>query len=327
MHDIVQRGVSIRETPASHMENISVVIPVYNSEASLPPLVERLEPVLQALAQEYELILVNDGSADKSWEVVCRLAQDNAWIRGIDLLRNSGQHNALLCGIRHARYDVTLTIDDDLQHPPEEIPKLIDRLHDGYDVVYGTPEAETHGLMRNIASILTKLALQKAMGVDTARKVSAFRAFRTDLRKAFQTYNGSFVSIDVLLTWGATRFDSIAVTHEPRTLGQSNYTWYKLLTHAFNMITGFSVFPLEVASLMGFAMTGFGLLVLIYVVGRYFISGVAVPGFAFLASTMAIFSGAQLFALGILGEYIARMHTRLLDRPSYTISSETPSDS
>ncbi len=304
------------------MDNISVVIPVYNSEASMPPLVERLKPVLESLADKYELILVNDGSADKSWEVISDLAGQHDWIRGIDLLRNSGQHNALLCGIRQAQYEVTVTIDDDLQHPPEEIPKLIERVEGGCDVVYGTPKSEDHGIMRNLASILTKLALQKAMGVETARNVSAFRAFRTNLRKAFETYNGSFVSIDVLLTWGATRFDSVAVKHEPRTLGQSNYTWYKLMTHAFNMITGFSVFPLELASLMGFAMTGFGLLVLIYVIGNYFISGTAVQGFAFLASAMAIFSGAQLFALGILGEYIARMHTRLLDKPSYTINQK-----
>ncbi len=314
-------------TKCSEKMKLSVIIPVYNSEASLPPLVERLQPVLDALTDTYEIILVNDGSADKSWDVVCELSDKHGWIRGIDLLRNSGQHNALLCGIRQAQYEVIVTIDDDLQHPPEEIPKLIERLREGCDVVYGTPKSEDHGVMRNLASILTKLALQKAMGVETARNVSAFRAFRTDLRKAFETYNGSFVSIDVLLTWGATRFDSVAVKHEPRTIGQSNYTWRKLLTHAFNMITGFSVFPLELASLMGFVMTGFGFLVLVYVIGRYLISGAAVQGFAFLASAMAIFSGAQLFALGILGEYIARMHTRLLDKPSYTINQEISNSS
>ena len=224
-----------------------------------------------------------------------------------------------MCGIQAARYEITVTMDDDLQHPPEEIPKLIAKLAEGYDVVYGTPEQEQHGFLRDVASRITKLALQTAMGAKTARNVSAFRAFRTQLRKAFAAYRGPFVSIDVLLTWGTTRFAALAVAHAPRPAGISNYTFFKLVTHALNMMTGFSTFPLQVASLLGFAFTVFGMGVLAFVLGRYLINGGSVPGFAFLASTIAIFSGAQLFALGIIGEYLARMHFRMMDRPIYTI--------
>ncbi len=298
---------------------ISVVVPVYNSQETLAELTARLEAVLTGAAGRFEVILVNDGSRDGSWGVIERLAAADGRVRGVDLMRNYGQHNALLAGIRQARYDVTVTLDDDLQNPPEEIPVLLARLAEGYDVVYGTPRREQHGLWRDLASRATKWALQGAMGAETARHVSAFRAFRTRVREAFARYEGPFVSIDVLLTWGTTRFSAVPVRHDPRRAGVSGYSFRKLMTHALNMMTGFSTWPLQLASLVGFGFTLFGLGVLAYVLGRYLVLGGSVPGFPFLASVIAIFSGAQLFALGIIGEYLARMHFRMMDRPPYTI--------
>ena len=298
---------------------VSIIVPVYNSEKSLRLLVERVSEVLDPNSRDIEMILVNDGSRDRSWETVRLLAREHPWVCGINLMRNCGQHNALLCGIRAARFETVVTIDDDLQNPPEEIPKLLDRLSDGYDVVYGTPVKETHGFLRNLASRLTKITLQKAMGSETARNVSAFRAFRTSLREAFAHYRASYVSIDVLLTWGTTRFTSIPVRNDPRTMGASNYTVGKLIAHALNMMTGFSTLPLEVASIVGFVFMLFGAGALVWVLVRWLIFGSVVPGFAFLASTLTIFSGAQMFALGVIGEYLARMHTRLTDRPSYVV--------
>jgi undecaprenyl-phosphate 4-deoxy-4-formamido-L-arabinose transferase len=301
---------------------LSVVVPVYGSERALPELVERLRTTLSELTQTYELVLVNDCSADGSWETISALAKQHSWIRPINLMRNYGQHNALLCGIRAAQSGVIVTMDDDLQHPPEEIPKLLKLLAGGYDVVYGTPEQEQHGLGRDIASVITKIALQNAMGAGIARSVSAFRIFRSEVAKAFAHYEGSFVSIDVLLTWGTNRFAAIPVRHDPRRLGTSGYTVRKLITHAINMMTGFSTVPLQISSLVGFAFTLFGFLVLFYVLIRYFGHGDPVPGFPFLASIVALFSGAQLFALGIIGEYLARMHFRTMQKPPYVVRSE-----
>ncbi|MBK7644525.1 MAG: glycosyltransferase family 2 protein [Planctomycetes bacterium] len=301
------------------LPTITVVVPAYNSEASLPGLVERLEPVLRAHSSRFELILVNDGSRDSSWKVIQELVGKHSFIRGIDMLRNFGQHNAILCGIRAARHELIVTMDDDLQHPPEELPRLLARLTPDCDVVYGSPEHEQHGLLRNLASQMTKLALQKSMGAETARSVSALRVFRTALREAFTGYKSQYVSIDVLLTWATTRFASVRVRHDERRLGQSNYTYRKLVVHALNMITGFSTLPLQLASWIGFAFTLFGLGVLVFVVVSYFRHGSPVAGFPFLASIIAIFSGAQLFALGIIGEYLARMHFRMMDRPSYAV--------
>lgn len=303
--------------------SLSIVVPVYNSENSIGLLVEALAELLPEIASDYEMILVNDGSRDNSWDVVQSLARQYTWIQGINMMRNYGQHNALLCGIRAVRYDVTVTMDDDLQHPPTEISRLLAVLDEGYDVAYGAPKNERHGIFRNLASQMTKLALQKSMGAETARHVSAFRAFRTTLREAFVDFRGPFVSIDVLLTWGTTRFKVIFVAHEQRTIGQSNYTLVKLITHAFNMMTGFSTIPLQMATLLGFVMTGFGFLVMVYLLFNRFILANDVPGFTFLASIIAIFAGAQMFALGIMGEYLARMHFRIMDRPAYTIRETT----
>ena len=302
---------------------ISVVVPVYNSEGSLPALIARLQPVLATVGASFEAILVNDGSRDRSWQVIQELHQAHPWVSGINMMRNYGQHNALLCGIRAAQYDTIVTIDDDLQNPPEEIPKLLAKLAEGYDVVYGTPEMEQHGLWRDAASKITKMALQSAAGAEVARNVSAFRVLRSRVRGAFAAYKSPYICIDVLLTWATTRFAALRVKHEPRKIGTSNYTFRKLVTHALNMTTGYSTAPLRLASWTGFGFTIFGIGILAYVLIRYLISGTTVAGFPFLASIIAIFSGAQLFALGIIGEYLARMHFRTMDRPPYAVREWT----
>ena len=302
--------------------SISIVVPVYNSQGTLSELVSRLKVVLPEVASEWEIILVNDGSRDQSWQSIEALIASNLTVRGINLMRNYGQHNALLAGIRAAQHEIIVTLDDDLQNPPEEIPKLLDKLAEGYDVVYAPPQQEQHGFLRDVASKVTKIALQETMGAETARYVSAFRVFRTQVREAFSNYQGPFVSVDVLLTWGTDRFAVTRVRHEQRQAGVSNYTFRKLITHALNMMTGFSTWPLQVASLIGFGFTLFGLGILVYVFGRYLMLGYSVPGFPFLASIIAIFSGAQLFAFGIMGEYLARIHFRMMDKPTYAIREQ-----
>jgi glycosyltransferase involved in cell wall biosynthesis len=324
---IIQRQIMNSNMPLSPISSktsgtgltLSVVVPVYNSEGTLRLLVERLRQVLTDMSSAYEIILVNDGSRDRSWYIIQGLVASDPLVHGINLMRNYGQHNALLAGIRAAGYDLIVTLDDDLQNPPEEIPKLLDELTQGYDVVFGKPDKEQHGFLRNMASQVTKLVLKRAMGAEAARNVSAFRAFRTSLRDAFQDFYGPYVSIDVLLTWGTTRFSAVQVRHEPRRIGTSSYTLSRLITHALNMMTGFSVVPLQVASMTGFGFTLFGFGVLVYVFGRYFLQGNPVPGFPFLASIITIFSGAQLFALGIMGEYLARMHFRTMNKPAYVV--------
>lgn len=300
---------------------LTVVVPVYNSETTLRELTARLHPVLADHAGEYEVILVNDGSRDRSWDVICDLAARHTWVRGISMMRNYGQHNALLCGIRAARGEIVVTMDDDLQHPPEEIPKLLGRLRSNdCDVVYGTPHALPHSLMRNLLSRFTKQVLARVMGIRSIRDISAFRGLRANLRQAFEGFHSPHLVLDVLLSWGTTRFAIVTVSHEPRRVGTSNYSSLRLINQVLLVLTGFSTAPLRLATLVGFGFTLLGALTLFYVVAHYFLSG-SVPGFTFLASILSLFSGAQLFALGIIGEYLARIFNRSIERPTYVIGA------
>jgi glycosyltransferase involved in cell wall biosynthesis len=299
---------------------VSVVVPVFRSESSLTVLFSRLISTFSEPPIGFELIFVEDCGGDRSWEIIQSLVKSDQRVRGYRLSRNYGQHNALLCGIREARGDVIVTLDDDLQNPPEEIPRMLAKLAEGYDVVYGTPIKEAHGFFREIASQITKLVLKSTMGAITAAKVSAFRIFRTDLRNAFEHYRSPMVNIDVLLTWGTARFAAIEVRQEKRFAGESGYTLLKLIHHAFNMMTGFSTIPLQISSVLGFIFGLFGICVLLYVFLRYFIEGSSVPGFPFLAAIISIFSGVQLFSLGIIGEYLARIHFRTMNRPPFMVS-------
>lgn len=300
---------------------VSVVIPVYNSAATLKTLLDRLIPALTTLASHYEIVLVNDGSRDASWETIVELARQYPYLCGINLMRNFGQHNALLAGIRAAQYPVIVTMDDDLQHPPEEVHRLLEKLDEGYDVVYAVPNRRLHSPWRNLTSWLMKRMMSSAVGVKGAREMSAFRAFRTDVRNAFATYQSPTVNIDVLLAWGTTRFSSVKVQHDPRRVGKSNYTLRKLLQVALMLLTGFSTAPLRLATWIGFIFTLFGTGVLAYVVVLSILRG-SIPGFPFLASIISIFAGAQLFALGIIGEYIAVIHVRLMERPVYVVREQ-----
>ncbi|MGH7991912.1 MAG: glycosyltransferase family 2 protein [Limisphaerales bacterium] len=303
--------------------SVSVVVPVYNSELILPELIKRLEPVLVSETRQYEVILVNDGSRDQSWKVIRELSHAFPWIHGINLMRNYGQHNALLCGIRAARNEIIVTMDDDLQHPPEEIPAMLAELSlRNADVVYGRPEREQHGFWRDLASRATKLAMEQMIEATGARDISSFRAFRTHLRDGFAGYHSPFVSIDVLLTWSTTHATAIDVRRDPRTIGKSNYNVWKLVVSTINVITAFSTLPLRVATLLGFLMALFGTGVLVYVVRNYLVYG-SIPGFPFLACIIAIFSGTQLVGLGIIGEYLGRIFLRSMGRPVYAIGETT----
>ena len=307
--------------------DISVVIPVYKSEATLPELVERLDKVLSGLSDHYEMILVNDDSPDQSWEVIVALSKQYDSVRGVDLMRNYGQHNATLCGVRLARYEVAVTMDDDLQHPPEELHFLLEKLGEGFEVVYGVPKKLPHAWWRNLGSILAKYMVAAAIGIKTVRDVSAFRAFRTDLRQAFDGYDNPDVMLDVLLSWGTTRFATVPVEELPRSVGKSNYTIGRLLRMSLLYLTNFSTKPLRFSNIVGFFFTLIGFVGFIYVITIYFVDG-SVPGFPFLASAIMVFSGVQLFALGIIGEYLARVFERTAGRRPYTIertTSGTPS--
>lgn len=321
---------ALTQQPSSEGEyqgaGVSVVVPVFNSVDTLDELVDGLHRSLSPCSQAHEIILVDDGSSDGSWSVIKRLAETDKSLRGFRLSSNSGEHSAVLCGIRAACHELTLTLDDDLQHPPAEVPKLLESIRAGSDVIYGVPATSKHSAPRRASSAVWRRLVGGLFGMNAARELSTFRVFRTSLREAFAEYGGPTPSVDVLLRWATSDIASVEVRHEPRAHGRSNYGVARLLGHSIDVITGFSSAPLRMASAVGlFCMTG-GLALL--VAGIVSVAGDAASSSApwFIASLMALIGGANLLAIGILGEYLARVHRRLLGAPTYHVRESIPAD-
>lgn len=301
---------------------VSVVVPAFRSAATLPAVAERVAAALEGAEVPYELVFVDDGSGDDTWEEIRRLAATGP-VRGLRLARNSGQQNALLAGVRTARHEWAVTIDDDLQYRPESIPGLLGQLGDGSaDLVYGVAERPRHGWSRGLATRVAKQLMKWITGNDAVTRISAMRAFRTSLRSGFADFDGPYVSLDALLLWSTDRASEVPVPHDPRRHGKSGYSLPALVRHALTLVVGFSARPLRLASALGFLATALGIVLFGYVVIRYAIEGGSVPGFPFLASAISIFSGVQLFAVGLIGEYLARMYPRVMGQPTYAIADE-----
>lgn len=306
----------VNDVPGS----VSVVVPVYNSAQTLRELVRQLDDVLNEI--DYEIVLVDDCSGSKTWESITEICREYPAVRGIRLARNVGQHRALLAGVRSAVNPICVTVDDDLQHDPAEIPRLLSCLRLGNDVVYGYPKQTNHRRWRTIGSRLLRQILRRVIRPQDADRMSSFRAFRTDLRKAFSAKTAPSVSFDVLLSWSTTRFDYVEINTRPREYGTSGYSLGRLFQLAFDNATGFSVTPLKISTGLGLASSGFGFGLMGWAVWTRLTSHTSVPGFAFLASVTTLFAGIQLLCIGIMGEYMARMYPHIMNQPAYFIADE-----
>lgn len=306
------------------LDGVSVVVPVFGGASDLVELCARLGH--QLADRPHEVILVDDGGPRSDWETVRSCACSEPTVRALRLSRNAGQHSALLAGIRASRFATVVTLDDDLQNPPEEIPRLLDAMERDVDVVYGISRNISQAWWRRAGSLAIHLLLDRLLAASGAPRATSFRAFRTRLREAFASEVGPQVSLDALLTWSTDRFVHVEVRHDARRGGRSNYSFWKLLRFATDTVTGYSTRPLRMISTLGFLASGFGVGILGYVLARYLIQGASVAGFPFLASIIAIFSGAQMLSLGVIGEYLARMHVRLLRQPTYVIAESVGFD-
>ncbi|MFG1609401.1 glycosyltransferase family 2 protein [Actinoplanes sp. NPDC049265] len=302
--------------------DISVVIPCYRSAETLPPLVERLAAI--TTDGRKEILLVVDGGDRATWAAASRLDRRHDEVRAMRLSRNYGQHNALVAGIREARHEVVVTMDDDLQHRPEEIGTLLAALTPDVDLVYGVAAEEEHGAARSLASRLAKSGLERLLRVPGARQLSAFRAFRTFLRDGFTELRGPHACLDVALSWGTTSVTSVTVRMDEREHGRSGYTLRMLLRHTLNMVLGYSAAPLRLVTYLGFLVGLIGVLLLGRVLWLYFTGETTVAGFTTVASMVALFSAAQMIAVGVLGEYIGRIHANGLGLPTYVVRPAEP---
>lgn len=315
--------MSLGATVMSLSNGITVVVPVYNSDRILAALVSRIKRSLVTLGGNFELILVNDGSCDGSWDVICRQAADYERVIGVDLASNYGQQAALLCGIRLARFNTTVTMDDDLQNPPEEIPRLIEKLDQGYQVVYGVPRVSHRSIWRRVVSALVRPALRIAsFGLVSFGQVGAFRAFHTELREAFKNQNSSCIPIDVLLSWGAKRFAAVVVEKRERTVGESGYTFKRLFRDTFMLLNNFApIFLRLVISLAVLGVTGV-LMALWICFFRNSAHTVGMPTEYSAILGFVTLLVVEALALGCVGEYLVRFHLQALGRPSYIIRQQ-----
>lgn len=296
----------------------SVVIPVYNSENSLAELISRIIKVLTPISENFEIILVDDGSYDNSWSVLKNLSQKDNRIKGFRLMRNFGQHNALICGFNHATGENIITLDDDLQNPPEEIPKLITKKKTGgFDVVYGEYISKKHSIFRNLGSGFIQFLYKRIFKVK--KNFTTFRIISGTVIRNVVNYKSSFVFIDGLIAYITRNIGYADVEHKKRTAGSSNYNPAKLLKLSFNMLTNFTIFPLQFTSFLGFIFAIAGFVLGIYFLIRKLFFDISVPGYASLIITIAVFSGVQLISLGLIGEYLGRIHLNINQHPQFII--------
>lgn len=301
--------------------DISVVVPVFNGEATLKALFLRTSAVLSEMNLAFEMIFVDDGSSDDSWRVIRELKADAAGrVRGFRLARNSGQQAATLCGLQRARGRWVLTLDDDLQLLPEEVPKLWEAAHARQsDVVYGVFPVLRHGLLHNLGSRLYRALLRRvAPDVPVG---SSFRLVRREILASFPQTFGPWVFVDPALAWLTSDITTVNVRHEKRGGGRSGYPFFKLLSMAVTVLVVYSTIPLQF-------MIWFGLLsaFVSFCLGIYYLllkltSNVAV-GFSALIVTMTFAFGVILLSLGILGIYIARIYVMGTGQPAYTVKAE-----
>jgi undecaprenyl-phosphate 4-deoxy-4-formamido-L-arabinose transferase len=307
---------AVASAPPAEAIAVSVVVPVYGSAKTLRPLFERLRGVLESAGETFEVVFVDDGSPDEAWQVLVELHQADPRVVAVQLMRNYGQHNALMAGFHHARGSVIVTMDDDLQHPPEEVPKLLATLRSGeFDLVYGTFGAKQHDRWRNLGSALVG-GFYRVVFRSTIR-ITSFRAIRRALVETIFSYNLNFTFIDGLLAWNTRRIGAIEVEHHPRVHGRSGYSLARLLVLALNLITNFSLLPLQVVSGCGLFTAAMGLLTALYYFFQYLSQHIAVPGYASVIIAILVLGGVQLLALGIMGEYLGRLHMNVNRKPQY----------
>ena len=305
-------------TDSGDVIRISIVVPVYGGSAALPELRERVAHVMAAAGWRHELILVDDRGQAEAWSVIKSLAQQHADVVGLRLGRNFGQHAATICGIANARGEFVITMDDDLEHPPEAIPVLIAACDDEHPLVYGVFARRTHAGYRNLSSELMRRTLKRAFP-DMNEDYTSFRAIEGSLARRLPAFGFNRPYIDGMLSWLTSSVRTVDVDHGERRHGESTYTMRKLLSHAANIFVSFSQLPLRIASYTGAAIAFASFLYLVYIVWGHFRGTIINPGYTSLMSVVLLACGIQLLILGVLGEYMGRLMAAVYRKPVFSI--------
>jgi undecaprenyl-phosphate 4-deoxy-4-formamido-L-arabinose transferase len=300
---------------------LSVVVPVFNEEENLPDLLERLTRSCSSLGKPYEILLVNDGSRDRSLEILAEAARKDPRIVVIDFNRNYGQHAAIFAGFEHARGEIIVTLDADLQNPPEEIPRLVSKMEEGYDVVGTVRQNRRDTLFRRLASRLVNRVTSKITGVTLSDYGCMLRAYRGEVVSVLCGSKEHSTFIPVLADMFAGSVTEIPVAHAERKAGQSKYSLWKLIRLQFDLLTSFSTLPLRLAMVLGAVMSSLSMIAAAVLIAGRLIHGSqwAVSGIFTLFAILFFFVGVLFFAMGLMGEYIGRIYMEVRRRPRYVV--------
>jgi undecaprenyl-phosphate 4-deoxy-4-formamido-L-arabinose transferase len=304
----------------SLLPEISVVIPVYNEEDNLRELGERLIRTLTGMDRTFEIIFVDDGSTDHSWQLLTELnGQYPQYVRALQFHRNFGQHQAIFAGFQAARGQVMVTLDADLQNPPEEIPRLVAKLEEGYDTVGGWRENRRDSLFRRLPSLLVNYVMSRVTGVKLRDYGCMLRAYRRQVIDSINQCQESSSFIPALANLFSHRVAEIPVGHAERERGQSKYSLIKLLRLNFDLMTGFSNLPIHLVGVMGVTIAFLGLLFgLLLLIRRIFV-GPEVEGVFTLFAILFVFVGLNTLGLALIGEYVGRIYREVRGRPRFII--------
>lgn len=300
---------------------VSVVVPVYNEVENLPELFDRLKTVLEKRGESFELLFVDDGSTDGSVELLAELAEKYPFVGFLELQANFGQHAAVFAGLEAASGEVVVTLDADLQNPPEEIPRLLAALEDGHDVAAGWRKERKDPLTRRAASYLVNRLMSYATGVHLHDYGCMLRAYRREVVDCLRHCPERSTFIPALANLYARSVIEVPVAHAQRGGGDSKYSFAKLVSLNYDLLTGFSVLPIHWVSVAGVLMAGGGFALGLLLLIRRFIVGPEAEGVFTLLAILFVFTGIQLLALGMVGEYIGRTYSEARGRPRYLIRS------
>lgn len=287
--------------------DLSIVIPVYNSSEGLQELYNRISKVLRTIGLSYEIILVDDCSPDNSYEKMKQLNEDDNKVKIIQLMRNFGQHTAIICGLNYSTGKFVITMDDDLQNPPEEIPNLLREINKGYDCVIGKPVDKKHAKYRNFGSYIIGKSYEKIFAKPAYIKMSSFRILSRPLVDSLITYKTEHPMIDALILKNTNNIANIEVEHDHRKYGVSNYSLKKSYKLAMDLLVNYSTIPLQFISSIGFLFSGIGALIVIYVILGKLLGWISAVGWSSIIALICIFSGLILISFGIVGEYLIRI--------------------
>lgn len=298
---------------------ISFVIPCYRSEKTLPDVIDEIKTTMVEIGHEYEIILVNDSSPDKTFEVIKQLADENDNILGIDLAKNFGQHCALMAGMRHTSGDVVVCLDDDGQTPANEVGKLLNKLEEGYDVCYASYGKKQHSGFRNFGSKVNELMTRIMLGKPKELKVSSYFAAKRFIVDDMLRYEQSYAYVIGLVLRATKNVANVEVNHRARSVGESGYTLAKLFSLWFNGFTAFSIKPLRIATGIGCFCACSGFLYGIYTIIKKLVLVDVQAGFSALMSVLVFIGGMIMLMLGLIGEYIGRIYICMNNSPQYVI--------